>query len=551
MPASAPTGLTVRWMSDKGEVIMPDRTHPIVRISLLMLTFILLLTACSSKPPATVGIKTTTPLPLSEPIAAPQATPTEPPQPAPSPTPQSGVAGWIFDQASEQAVVGATVAVDDRQTTTDADGYYALTGLPPGQYVLSVTQPDYDPGLSRIFTLIEGQNLSLDLVLYPSKTSPYPADPMLTNPLDSNGAPTAEEAERLARLQGFSGELVSIRETKLSGEFLVNYKLGNEIRAAVAKVRHEVWELFDETGQKWWIIKVCGNLARRLPKGATILTPEPRPLPPMAEVEVDGLPVRSCPSEACAEVATIERGAQVEISGCLIDGSWCRAGLSDGQSGWCAGSSLRQLAVAEAVPVVAVSGGKIAFLSDRDREPGLPDIYLINPDGSGLTRVTTDLKMASAMANSLLDLEDRFNWSAVQRKFFYANNSGELYSVNADGSGETLVAEGVGRFDPSPDGQTIVFEVLPAFTSSEIAIMNTDGTGKTILTDKNTRQILGVASDSISLSPIWSPAGSQIAFYLQGSLALMNPDGSAPVSLTPPFTVMEPFIWSPDGHSLI
>ena len=72
---------------------------------------------------------------------------------------------------------------------------------------------------------------------------------MLTNPLDPSGVPTSEEAERLAHLQGLTGKVVSIEESKLRGKWLVNYKSGDDIRAAVADLRHEVWKLTDEAGQ--------------------------------------------------------------------------------------------------------------------------------------------------------------------------------------------------------------------------------------------------------------------------------------------------------------
>lgn len=127
--------------------------------------------------------------------------------------PRAGLAGRIFDQSTDQPIAGAQVRAGTNTTTTGADGRYTLTGLPPGQYILSVTHPDYDPGLSRIFTLVGGQD----------------------------------------RLQGLSGEVVSVEETKLRGEFLVNYKVGDNVRAAVAELNHEVWELTDETGHKWWI----------------------------------------------------------------------------------------------------------------------------------------------------------------------------------------------------------------------------------------------------------------------------------------------------------
>jgi hypothetical protein len=140
---------------------------------------------------------------------------------------------------------------------------------------------------------------------------------MLTNPVAPNGAPTAEDAERLARLQGLMGEVVGIQETRLSGEYLVNYKIGDEVRTTVTELNHDVWELTEDAGQKWWILKVCGNLVSPLRAEMVVATPQPRPLPPMAEVITDKLSVRACASEACAEIGTVQRGARVEVLGCL------------------------------------------------------------------------------------------------------------------------------------------------------------------------------------------------------------------------------------------
>lgn len=68
------------------------------------------------------------------------------------------------------------------------------------------------------------------------------------------------------------------------------------------------------------------------------------------------------------------------------------------------------------------------------------------------------------------------------------------------------------------------------------------------LTDQATRDSLGLDPHSLFLGAAWSPDGSKIAFYAQGSLALMNADGTDPIRLTPPFKVMEPFSWTPDSR---
>jgi hypothetical protein len=469
------------------------------------------------------------------------------------------LSGRILNQETGQPIARAQVRVGSETTTTDAEGRYTLTGLPPGQYILSVTHEGYDPGLSAIFTLAAEQELAVDLPLFAPNTSPYPQDPMLTNPLDPNGAPTQADAERLVREQGLTGEVVSIKETKLRGEFLVNYKRNNNVRAAVAELNHDTWELTDDTGRKWWIIKVCGNLASPLPKEAPIATPIPRPLPPLAEVLVDGLVVRSCAAEGCAEVGTVPRGTQVEVFGCLAKGGdWCEVGWSGGQ-GWCTGKSLQQLAVAKAVPMVervlptatpgvtASGEEKIAFvctmqdchkdengncLKAKDGTVLLKsndEICVINPDGSGLTRLTNDPAQDWYPA-----------WSPDRQQIIFTSggrdgdwSSFDLYIMDADGSNvKRLTTLPDSAWDPawSPDGQQIAFS-----GDGGIYVMNADGSGLTHL------------ADGASLSPTWSSDGQHIAFPGIGGIYVMNADGSGQARIADQGAFLA---WSPDGRKI-
>jgi TolB protein len=538
---------------------------------IIFLTLAPIPVACdlSSTPSPAVGVQTALPTPTPEPTFTPSPPPTDTPQPTPTatpaeptpmPTPQSTLSGNILDQATNQPISGAKVSVGTATATTDADGRYSLTGMPPSQYVLSVTHPDYDPGLSSIFTLAAGQELSLDLALYAPDTSPYPKDPMLTNPLDPNGAPTAEDAERLARLQGLAGEVANVQETKLTGEYLVNYKTGEEVRAAVAELNHEVWELTDDVGRKWWIIKVCGNLASPSPTEVVVATPRQRPLPPMAEVSGDDLIVRACASEECAEAGTIQRGVRVEVIGCLADKSWCQVGLPGGGTGWCTGQSLRHLAVAQAVSVVgpvlptatlesvAVGEGKIAFVSNRDDNG---EIYVVDADGSGLTRLTNHPAWDSSPS-----------WSPDGRQIAFTSDrdgNSEVYLMNADGSGLMRLTNHP-RSDVaptwSPDGHYIAF-ISSRDGNPEVYVMNVDGSSLIRLTNH-------VAED---WSPTWSPDGLQIAFTssrddpdprhcgeigkptCNWDIYVMKADGSGVTRLTNLGSVSSP-AWSPDGSKI-
>jgi WD40 repeat protein len=92
----------------------------------------------------------------------------------------------------------------------------------------------------------------------------------------------------------------------------------------------------------------------------------------------------------------------------------------------------------------------------------------------------------------------------------------DIYVMNADGSGETrLTNSSAHEFSPvwSPDGEKIAFTREKVSLKLDAAIydiyvMNADGTGRTRLTDT-------IESEEI---PTWSPDGEKIAFWASGEL---------------------------------
>lgn len=138
--------------------------------------------------------------------------------------------------------------------------------------------------------------------------------------------------------------------------------------------------------------------------------------------------------------------------------------------------------------------GKIAFASDRD---GNFEIYVMNADGGGLTRVTDN------------PAEDTHpTWSSDgTRLAFVSNRDGnkEIYVVNADGGGATNLTNNPAE-DISPAWSQSLTNQRIAFVShrdgnDEVYLMNPDGTNQTNFTQN-------VADDN---DPAWSP-GSLLAF---------------------------------------
>ncbi|HEV8398318.1 MAG TPA: hypothetical protein VGQ18_00620 [Gemmatimonadales bacterium] len=192
-------------------------------------------------------------------------------------------------------------------------------------------------------------------------------------------------------------------------------------------------------------------------------------------------------------------------------------------------------AAAVGFDVTCTAVTQIAFADVAD---GNADIYLINSNGTGRTRLTMDPGGDTEPA-----------WSPDGSKIAFVSDrdgNAEIYVMNADGSSPLrLTNAAAGDHGPawSPDGARIAFW-SERDGNAEVYVMNADGTNPVNLTN----------NPDVDTDPAWSPDGAKIAFGSRGGIYLMSADGSGRILISSPDpNVLSPDAqpaWSPDGQWL-
>ena len=166
-------------------------------------------------------------------------------------------------------------------------------------------------------------------------------------------------------------------------------------------------------------------------------------------------------------------------------------------------------------PDWGIDGSQVVFCLMKG---GLDDaeIYLVNADGTGLTKIGLGLDPS---------------WSPVEDKIAYSSNN-QIYTMNSNGDGIAQLTTEFSSGSPSwnPDGTKITYTYYEDGKAS-VWVMNSDGTGKISLT---------TSSDGEYSLPSFSYDGSKI-IYVKGptwntqlemfptklnEIWIMNSDGS-------------------------
>jgi TolB protein len=192
--------------------------------------------------------------------------------------------------------------------------------------------------------------------------------------------------------------------------------------------------------------------------------------------------------------------------------------------------------------------GRIAFVGNQS---GSFQLYTMNPDGSGLAQITN---LASTFFETWAP---DFSPDGRRLAFCYGpiDSSGngfvEIYVINVDGTGLTKLTND-GLFDCfprwSPDGARMVFaRDVPRTQQVVVTTMRDDGSGKTELTSP----VWGIARSG------FTPDGKRILWETQQAgfisvLWIMDADGTHQRRLTPaPLKAGEVSAPAPDGKHVV
>jgi Tol biopolymer transport system component len=176
------------------------------------------------------------------------------------------------------------------------------------------------------------------------------------------------------------------------------------------------------------------------------------------------------------------------------------------------------------------------------------EIYIMNSDGSGKTRVSF------AGDNTGWNLQP--NWSPDGSKIVYSHG-GNLWVVNADGTNEVSLS--VSGVHPawSPDGNKIAYHNGGGTPGGQLWMMNVDGTNQERVDPFTDPSSSGNSVQDMRLG--WSPDGTKIAFQSYADQAkasiltladrsIVTVTGLCPSCQNSSTSFLS---WSPDGSKIL
>jgi Tol biopolymer transport system component len=195
-------------------------------------------------------------------------------------------------------------------------------------------------------------------------------------------------------------------------------------------------------------------------------------------------------------------------------------------------------------PAATIENGRIAFSVGPDA-----DIFVIEPDGTGLTKMID--RHVSGQEGGL-----QMTWSHDGTKLAFTdyrpNGSTGLFVMDAEG-GAVDISPSLQLADSptwSPDGSELAFGGC-CDDYYDIYVVNADGTDLRRLTNERDNGVDGAHS------PAWSPDGSKIAYsvdrYNENSqdethgISIVNAAGGDPDFITWSVNIDESPVWSPDA----
>lgn len=188
--------------------------------------------------------------------------------------------------------------------------------------------------------------------------------------------------------------------------------------------------------------------------------------------------------------------------------------------------------------------GQLAYVSDVT---GLPQVWLMNADGTGQRQITDMPEGACQPAWSPDGATLVFISPCAFNQEIYPGAS--LFLINADGTGlVSLPTMPGGDFDPSwsPDGSRIAFTSLRDYNRAQVYVI-----------DLATNEVKSLSANTArDAQPAWSPDGEQIAFVSTRrgpyQIWIMAADGSGQDLFSHSGSLKDTHpIWSPDGQVML